>query len=44
MSEILSTREMITIKDYEESAVILMNALGFTPTEPIGLVSSPAPE
>jgi NAD(P)-dependent dehydrogenase (short-subunit alcohol dehydrogenase family) len=44
MHEIMSTKEMSPIKDYEESAAILMNALGFSPTEPIGLVSSPAPD
>jgi NAD(P)-dependent dehydrogenase (short-subunit alcohol dehydrogenase family) len=44
MDDIMDTKTVTPFKDYSDSAVVLMNALGFKPTEPVGMVSGAVPK
>jgi len=44
MDEIMDTKTITPFRDYSDSAVVLMNALGFKPTEPVGMVSGAVPK
>jgi hypothetical protein len=44
MGDTMGSTKITTYANYDDSAVTLMNALGFKPTEPMGQVSSaPSP-